>query len=390
VKRLVLAVAMLLWLGASAWADDVVTYRTSGAAPGDSADDKVARTTALDEAFKDATRRALDDLAAPDAVAKKAGDVETEVVRRARLWVSSFKVVQQTYKNGSLTVQVDVKIDTAKMRDRLVELGVEVGGGTTVPPPDRSDSPRTVTLLLRVTTVEGAIATYGADQSDRVPGAADAETTLGRRGLSTLGAPATGAAARAGEGLPLSDDDARRYGSDVGAMIVVIAGVEQGAPGPVRGAKGVACLSRAHVRVVAVATGAVVGEAQTARGATGTGAAQVSAEATRTALLEAIALAVPRVDPVESGPALALPAAKDGEVLVRVRGATGAQTAAVETYLSGAQGVKSVRLRRLGAGEVVLSVRGQRAERVGALVRGAADLGAKARVDGDAVEVTLP
>jgi hypothetical protein len=242
-----------------------------------------------------------------------------------------------------------------------------------------------------VSTVEGATATYGAAPSDRVPAADDAVKALERRGLSSLAAPASGPEAKAGEGLPLSDDDARSYAGDAGAQLVVIAGVEQGAPGPVRGARGVASLSRAVVRVLDVTTGAVVGEGRAARGATGTGAAQVSSEATRSALLEAIALALPRTDPdAAQGPALPLPAAKDGEVLVRVRGATGAQVASVETYLSGAQGIKSVKLRRLGAGEVILAVKGQRAERVGALIRGAADLGAKAKVADGAVEVTLP
>src|SRR5262249_40589497 len=162
----------------------------------------------------------------------------------------------------------------AKLRDKLVELGVEVGGGATEPVTGTDTGAQSAVLLLRVTTVEGAYVTFGADQSDRVPAAEDAETTLGRRGLSVVAAPAAGAGARGGTGLPLDDDDARAYGTDVGAAVVVVAGVEQGAPGTVRGAKGVAALSKAKVRVIDVATGTVLGDAQSARGVIGTAASQ--------------------------------------------------------------------------------------------------------------------
>ena len=383
--RLLIAIALLCGLAATAAAEEVVSYKVNGAAPA-TGDDKADRTRALDEAFKAATRAALDELGAAGGET-----VDREIVKRARLWVASFKVSAQATRSGSYVVDVDVKIDIAKLRDKLVELEVSLS------PPDgaggSSELVPAATLLLRVSTIEGALATYGAGQValDRVPGADAAETSLRRHGLDVVAAPASGPAAKPGEGLPLSDDAARGYAGDARATIAVIAGVEQAAPGPVRGARGVAGLARAHVRIVDT-EGRVLGEGRSARGATGAGAAQVADAASRAALLDALVTALParRTAIVDVGhPVLPLPAAREGTVLVRLRGATGTQTAAVKAHLAAAQGIKSVTVRRYGGGEVVLAVRGQRAERVGALIRGASELGARAKVEGGAVEVKL-
>jgi len=392
VKRLVLAIGALgvvAALAGPALAEDAVVYKTDGAAPDgpDASDDQAARTAALDEAFKDATRHAIDEAAAPEARAGKQEAIEREIVKRARLWVASFKVTRQTSKGGILTLDVDVKIDVAKVKARLTELGIALGGGAAAEP--RTPATRTATLLVRVTTIEGAIATFGAAPTDRVPGATDAAELLRRAGIATVPAPASGGAVKAGEGVPLSDDAARALAGEAHAQLAVIAGVDQGAPGRVRGAHTVAALARASVRIVDDG-GRVLGQARSVRGASGQGAAQAADAASRAALLDAIRAALPRKAVVpERGPAKSLPAARDGEVLVRVRGGTGKQVAAVQSYLAAAQGTKGVTLRRFAGGETVLGVRGQRAERIGALVRGAAQLGAKARIDGGAVEITL-
>lgn len=387
--RVLAAIALVTALAAPALAEDVVTYRSQGSAPLPAGgDEKQARTLALDEAFKAATRQALGELAAPDALVEKAAEIDAEVTRRARLWVASFKVARQQQPAGTLVLEVDVRIDREKLRARLLELGVAIGGGD----PDAGDAPpRSATLLLRVSTIEGALATYGAGASSRVPGVDEAESALRRRGLALVPAPASGPAAKPGDGLPLSDEAARALAGDVRANLVVIAGVDQAAPGPVRGTRSVAGLARAHVKLVDASNGAVLGQGRAARGAIGQGAAQVAEAASVAALLEAIAVAAPRRDPAPDAPALdlALPAAREGEVVVRIRGATGAQAAAIQDHLASAQGVKSARLRRLAGGEVVLAVRGVRADRVAALVRGVADVGANARVEGGAVEVRV-
>ena len=77
-------IAGLLGLAAPAAAEEVVSYKVDGAAPA-TGDDKADRTKALDEAFKAATRAALDELGAAGGET-----VDREIVKRARLWVASF------------------------------------------------------------------------------------------------------------------------------------------------------------------------------------------------------------------------------------------------------------------------------------------------------------
>ena len=106
--RVAIVMILLAALGARAWADDgVVTYRADGAAPATSADDKNARNAALDVAFQAATRKALEDLAAPDAIAAQKDAVDEQIVKRARLWVASFKVASEGMVGGTITVTVD-------------------------------------------------------------------------------------------------------------------------------------------------------------------------------------------------------------------------------------------------------------------------------------------
>jgi hypothetical protein len=394
VKRLGLAFLVVAALAGPALAEDVVTYRAAGTAPDgpDASDDQGARTAALDEAFKAATRAAVEEQTSPEARAGAADAIDREVVKRARLWVSSFKVTKQSTRDGVLALDVDVRIDVAKLRARLVELNVAVGGGAGATTQEPAPSTRSATLLLRVTTIEGALATFGIGQSTNVPGADGAEAALRRAGLATVPAPGSGPAAKAGDGLPLSDDAARALAGDANARIVVIAGVDQSAPGRVRGARTVGGLARAQVRILDTdGGGRLLGQARAVRGASGQGAAQVAEAATRAALLDAIDQALPRErrDVPEAGPVRDLPKARDGEVLVRIRGGTGAQVAAIQAYLASAQGTKGVALRRLAGGETVLGIRGLRAERIGALVRGASELVAKARIEGGAVEITV-
>jgi hypothetical protein len=310
-------------------------------------------------------------------------------VRRARLWVGSFKVVKQASRGGTLSLTVDVRIDAGKIRDRLGELGVPViaGAGAAEVVPAGAE---VATLLLRVNTVEGPYASFGGRRDDATPGAGDAAHALRSRKLRVVDAPATGDVVRAGDGLPISDDAARGYGADAGARIVVVANVDMGAPGQVRGARGVAAFARAQVRVVDVVTGIAIGEARSARGAAGDSASQVTASATRLALVDAVmAASAPLAAKAASGRALDLPAARTGEVLVRLRGATGTQVSAVRGHLASAEGIKSVKLRRIAGGEVVLAVKGVKADRAAALLRGVAEVGSRARVSEGAVEAVL-
>src|SRR5512139_3126906 len=83
VIRCVLLLVMLL--ASVAQAEDVVAYQAEGDAPAASAD---ARVMALDEAFARAVSSALVDLIAGEVRTQRKGELDREIVARARLWVS--------------------------------------------------------------------------------------------------------------------------------------------------------------------------------------------------------------------------------------------------------------------------------------------------------------
>lgn len=370
-----------------------VTYATDGAAAaGDN-----ARVAALDEAFKAAVREAVAALVAPADRTTHQATLDAEVVRRARLWVASFKVTRERTTDGVLRVEVDVRIDHDKLIARLAELGVpardpRADGADARPDPD-AVAARHATLLLRVATGDGAIATYGAGGEPRHGLALASAPLLATRGLIAVEAPTGGARVRAGDGadgLPLDDGDARALAGEVHADVAVVAGVTVGAIGPVRGTRELGVLARARVRVLDLGAARVVGDADAARGArapAGSGAAALGDDVARWAMLDALARAVPIVREARVvEPALA---AADGEVVVRIAAGGGRDVAArVRAHLADAQGVTAARLRRVGAGGVVLGVVGPRADRVAAILRAAADLAVSAKVvDGEVVVV---
>lgn len=381
--RILSILAVLVALAGTARAD-VVTYTVEGRAAGD---ETTGRTAALDQAFELAAMDAVDAVMTSLQQKQWLQELKTEIFARARLWVASFKVKSTKQDGGDLVLTVDVRVDVDKLRVKLVELGVALEGA--LEPTSGDDAPiaaRDAVLLLRVTTVEGATYTFGDARDDGVPGAADAEASLARRGLALV--PVAAAGSTRAEGLPIGDDAARALARDADAEVAIIAAVEIGAPGRVRGATGVAALARAQVRAIDVASGRVLGTAQAARGSTGTAAAEVSANAVRAALLEALAVALPRREPAAAAPALPLPAAGKNEVLVRIRGATGAETEAIRAYLVDAK-VKKVSLRRIAGDEIVYAVLGSKAAHLVSLIAGGADLHADARAVDGAVEVMV-
>ncbi len=370
------ALLILLILAGTAYAD-VTTYTVEGKG--------ADRTKALDDAFQVATRKALDTLVTAPAQKQAQETLDTEVLARARLWVASFKV--QAERDGTpYEADVDVRIDVDKLRDKLVDLGVTLRDAVVVDDGEPAEAAREAVLLLRLDTVEGAYFTFGEAADDGVLGVGDAEVSLARRGLALVAAP--GGSSPKAKGAPIADDAARELASDAGAEVALVAWMDVAAPGRVRGAAGVATLAHAEVRAIDAATGRVLGTGRAARGATGDAAAVVSATAVRAALLEAIAVAIPRREPTSSSAVLPLPAAGKGQVLARLRGATGVEVQTIRTYLLATQGVKQVSLRRIAADEIVLGVKGLKADRVAALIRSGNDR-ADVRVTDGAVEVEI-
>src|SRR5215207_4554816 len=96
-RALALAVLALVAAAGPAAAEDVATYETAGAADAAAAD---ARTRALDVAFAAAVRAAVADVVPADELGRRRDELERQIVARARLWVASFKVVNQSSEGG--------------------------------------------------------------------------------------------------------------------------------------------------------------------------------------------------------------------------------------------------------------------------------------------------
>jgi hypothetical protein len=381
---------MLLALAsARAHAEDIVAYEAEGDAPSAGAD---ARTTALDDAFARAVGSALGDLVAGDVRTAHKGELDREIVGHARLWVARFTVTKDDTEEDRRQLMVSVRIDRDKVRARLDELKIplkdEVGAGSGAGP---GDAPRTVTILLRVTSPKGSHASFGKG-ADR--------DTLGLGGLTTLLRGAGMAVRRAGEvgsagegDYPISDADADAVAEAAKAELVAIAGVTVGEAAAVRGQAAPAVLVSAHLRLVDHKTHQVLGQ--------GTAIAAAGADDPRYAIDRALAAAAADVLPAQPKKLAQAgaftgddtPLTDAGIVLVRLSPTTPyALVLAEQKYLAGAKGVRAATLRRLSPkGWVIGVATGDPIERVAQIAKKppAADTAASVKISGDVVEVTL-
>ncbi|MBA3398240.1 MAG: hypothetical protein H0T89_36780, partial [Deltaproteobacteria bacterium] len=144
-------------------AEDIAAYEAEGDANAGGTDPRVA---ALDEAFSRAAAAALQDLL--DAETRKAHKavLDREVVGRARLWIAKFTVTRDETADGRRQLTVMVRVDRDKMRARLAELNIAT------PPAGEQPRPgaRTVVVLLRIATPDGARATYGVTAEKELAG----------------------------------------------------------------------------------------------------------------------------------------------------------------------------------------------------------------------------
>jgi hypothetical protein len=237
-----LAIAALVCAAtATARAEDVVAYDVDGDADASGAD---ARTAALDDAFAHAVQTVVRELVAGDVRASRKADLDREIVGHARLWVARFQVTHDTANDGRRQLSVTVRIDRDKVRDKLGQLGIALIGG------DPAAHVRTVSVLLRVTTPSGVVASFGPDASADVPGLAALSAAMHAAGLGLHDGSHNGAAARGAGDLPLDDDDAVALAADAHADLALIAGIHVSDPVVVRGVPIAARLVSAHVRMV--------------------------------------------------------------------------------------------------------------------------------------------
>ncbi|HUQ05434.1 MAG TPA: hypothetical protein VM261_23190 [Kofleriaceae bacterium] len=384
IGSVLVALVVLLAVAARPAAAQVVTYEARGRADDTAAD---PRTQALDVAFAGAVTEAVADLAGAGARAK-AAEVDREIIKRARRFVASFQVKSQSADRGSLELEVAVRIDVDKVRARLVELGVPLKPRDpgTVPVTSHGATGKTATILLRVVGAGPLAATFGAAASPDVPGVARISEALTAAGYTVVPASAAGPPPGPENELPVDDTGARALGADAKATIAVIAGVNVGEAGPVRGLPLRAIPASARLRVVDIASGKVLEDVTLASGAWGTDERlpRVAAEAAAAAV--ASSAWQPRGTTV-IGSGATITAGRG--ITVRVRGDKAWSAASsIRAQLGTAPGVERVTWAGVGGDQVALAVAGPTAAKIAGQIKTSGVL-ARVDVDDDVVDVVL-
>lgn len=391
VKRCVLLLAMLAM---PAHAEDIVAYQAEGDAPASGTD---ARVMALDEAFANAVTTALGELVAADVRTARKGELDKEIVGRARLWVAKFSVTKDETVDGRRQLTVSVRVDRDKLRARLGELDVatkEAAAATLAPTTDTAaPATRTATVLLRLLTPAGIRADYGASAEQELPGLVALTNLLRTNGFAVRRAPAAGPAASGDSDLPLSDEEADALATEAKADVVAIAGVKVGASVPVRGLPTTASLVTAHLRVFDRRDKKLVGYASATAGAQGDDPGYAIDRALLAAATDVLPPAPTKLGQAASYRGEDTPISEPGIVLVRLPARTPLSMVLLEQkYLAGAKGVRAATLRRMSpAGWVIGVATNEPIEQVARIAKKApaSDTNASVKIVGDIVEVTL-
>jgi hypothetical protein len=371
-----------------AHAEEVVAYQAEGDAPAASPD---ARVMALDAAFARAVTSALSDLVAGDVRTARKGELDREIVARARLWVAKFSVTKDETVDGRRELTVSVKIDRDKLRARLGELGVAMKDAGTATDP--AASARTATILLRITLPTGVRAAYGPNAEKELPGVSAITTLLRNAGFAVRRAPGSGAVPR-GEGeLPLSDDEADVLANEAKADVMAIAGVSVGPSVPVRGQPTTASLVTANVRVVDRKDRKVIGQGSASTATRGDDPGYAVDRALLGATLDALPPPASKLGPAGAFRGDDTPVTEPGVVLVRLPARTPyALVLEEQKYLAGAKGVRAATLRRLSpAGWVIGVATSESVETVARIAKKspATDAAANVKIVGDVVELSF-
>jgi len=392
VIRCVLILAMLMSFASRAQAEDVVAYQAEGDAPAAASD---ARTMALDEAFARAVTSALSDLVAGDIRTSRKGELDREIVSRARLWVVKFGVTKDETVDDRRELTVSVKIDRDKLRAKLGELKIATkdSGSTPIGTEPATPSQRTATILLRIALPKVVRAAYGPNAEKELPGVSALTTLLRNAGFAVRRAPASGAAPRADGELPLSDEEGDALAAEAKAEVMTIAGVSVGASLPVRGQATNAALVTAHVRIVDRTAKKVLGQGSGSAAARGDDPGYAIDRALLAAAVDVLRPPATKLGPAGTFHGDDTPIAEPGIVLVRMPARTPYSMVLEEQrYLAGAKGVRAATLRRLSpAGWIVGVATAESIEQVARIAKKppGTDTAAEVKIVGTIVELTL-
>ena len=374
-----------------AHAEDVAAYQAEGSAPAAAVD---ARVMALDAAFASAVGSALVDIVAGDVRVARKGELDREIVGRARLWVAKFSVTKDETLHGRRELTVSVKIDRDKLRARLGELGVAVKDPDAVPGMDPSvPQLRTATVLLRIVQPKGVRAAYGPGAEAELPGVSPLTTLLRNAGFAVRRAPASGAPPRPDGELPLGDEEADALANEAKAEVMAIAGVSVAPSVPVRGQSTTASLVTAHLRIVDRKEKRVIGQARAQAAARGDDTPYAIDRALTFAAADAMPPAPAKLASAGAFRGEDVPVAEPGIVLVRLPARTPfSLVLAQQKYLAGAKGVRAATLRRLSpSGWVIGVATSESVEQIARIAKKppATNTSSTVKIVGAMVEVTL-
>jgi hypothetical protein len=366
-----MAVALVAALAAAAPARaETVRLEVTGEAPAGAED---ARTRALDAAFAEAVSQALARLVDAQVQRRRSEDIASVTVRRARRYVRSYRVIEESTRAERVQVRIAAQVDMDGLRAALAERGIEVRPeATAAPAPSAGTEPAPrgapgALLLVRVHVAGGSRSSPGNDEDGGAAAQALArqvrELGFALRRTGADRARPQGVDGDAGA-LPFDDAAAAALAQEAGAACVIVAGLEMTPAVRIRGTRLHGAAGSARVRVLDVRSGVaeVVAEAEVSGGGF-SGAPDAALEQAQSALGQRLAGAVAELMASHFRPVVAA----EGALLVEVRGYTGWQDVdAIMTHLARTSGIERVWPRRVG-GALILAVDtdvdGERAQR---------------------------
>lgn len=359
-RILAVIIAALSVVPAGARADTIRIEARGQSDTRDAAEPAAARTRALDAAFAAALEQALAELIAPAVRARHQREIGTEVLRRARLFIASYKVLEEGEIEGQRVVRITATVDLDKLRDKLAERGIEAAAEPGEVAEESAPASRArpkVVVLLHAVVGETTATTFGQRGDDGgVPGRTLIQN-LREQGFEVLSA--AGAAApvsrEAPQGVPLDDAAAGIMARQAGAGGAFVLGLQALPDGLIRGTRLVGAQARAVVRVLdaedsgsaTLVAKAVVQSASFAESLEEAQSAAAAEVATR-ALLAVTQTVADRWPPRITA---------DDALIVEIRGYRGwSSVDAIIKGLSGTRGIERVWPRRLGKQGVALAV----------------------------------